>query len=88
MQLLLARHGLELNEISVRMRLATTRCTNALLESSGENPVLFLTAGFPDLLEIGDQRTINSLILFREAKKPYLRWWSRLRKESIEMEKF
>lgn len=69
MQLLLARHGLELHEISVRMRLATTRCTNALLESSGENPVLFLTAGFPDLLEIGDQRRNQLFDLIPEKRK-------------------
>ena len=55
MRLILARQGVKLEEIRVQMRLATTRCTNALLERKGEVPVLFLTAGFPDLLEIGDQ---------------------------------
>jgi len=37
------------------MRLATTRGTNALLTRSGVEPVLFVTRGFGDLLEIGNQ---------------------------------
>jgi len=37
------------------MRLGTTRGTNALLTRSGEPPVLFVTRGFSDLLEIGTQ---------------------------------
>lgn len=40
----------------IRMRLATTRGTNALLERAGAPTALFLTAGFADLLLIGDQR--------------------------------
>ncbi|MEZ6232593.1 MAG: hydantoinase B/oxoprolinase family protein [Phycisphaerales bacterium] len=40
---------------AIDMRLATTRGTNALLERRGHPPVLFITAGFGDLLEIGDQ---------------------------------
>jgi 5-oxoprolinase (ATP-hydrolysing) len=56
MRLILARNGIELETVACRMRLATTRCTNALLEHAGCPPVLFVTAGFPDLLEIGDQR--------------------------------
>ena len=55
MRLILARNGVEPGSVPCRMRLATTRCTNALLEHAGSSPVLFLTAGFPDLLEIGDQ---------------------------------
>lgn len=39
-----------------RLRVATTRATNALLESGGDAPALFVTAGFGDLLRIGDQR--------------------------------
>ena len=54
--LILARAGLSAKEISATMRLATTRCTNALLEGKGVEPVLFVTKGFPNLLEIGDQR--------------------------------
>jgi len=38
------------------MRLATTRGTNALLERRGARLVHFTTAGFEDLLAIGDQR--------------------------------
>jgi len=56
MHLILARNGIEPGSVACRMRLATTRCTNALLERAGSPPVLFVTAGFPDLLEIGDQR--------------------------------
>ncbi len=56
MRLILARNGAEYGSVPCRMRLATTRCTNALLEQAGSPPVLFVTAGFPDLLEIGDQR--------------------------------
>ena len=39
--LILARAGLSAKEISATMRLATTRCTNALLEGKGTAPVLF-----------------------------------------------
>ncbi len=39
----------------VEMRLATTRGTNALLERRGARTVHFTTAGFEDLLVIGDQ---------------------------------
>jgi len=41
---------------SLAMRLATTRGTNALLEDKGAPVVLFVSVGFGDLLEIGDQR--------------------------------
>ncbi len=40
----------------LRMRLATTRGTNALLERSGAPVALFVTAGFADLLAIGTQQ--------------------------------
>ncbi len=39
-----------------RMRLATTRGTNALLERRGARVALFVTRGFADLLAIGDQQ--------------------------------
>ena len=39
----------------LRLRLGTTRGTNALLTRSGTPPALFLTAGLEDLLRIGDQ---------------------------------
>jgi 5-oxoprolinase (ATP-hydrolysing) len=40
----------------LRMRLATTRGTNALLERRGAPTALFVTRGFADLLEIGTQQ--------------------------------
>jgi 5-oxoprolinase (ATP-hydrolysing) len=40
----------------ITMRLATTRGTNALLERRGARVVHLITAGFEDLLHIGDQR--------------------------------
>ncbi len=40
----------------IDMRLATTIATNALLERDIEPTAFFATAGFADLLEIGDQR--------------------------------
>ncbi len=41
---------------SSTLRLATTRGTNALLERKGSPTALFITAGFGDLLVIGDQQ--------------------------------
>jgi len=40
----------------IRMRLATTRGTNALLERKGVSTALFITRGFGDLLRIGTQQ--------------------------------
>ncbi len=40
----------------LRLRIATTRATNALLERKGGRVALFITQGFGDLLQIGDQR--------------------------------
>lgn len=40
----------------IGMRLGTTKGTNALLEGKGAKVALFLTAGFADLLRIGDQK--------------------------------
>lgn len=40
----------------VRLRLATTRGTNALLERRGADTALFITRGFGDLLRIGNQQ--------------------------------
>ena len=69
MKLILARQGISIKEVSIRMRLATTRCTNALLEQTGESPVLFVTSGFADLLEIGDQRRMNLFDLIPQKRK-------------------
>jgi 5-oxoprolinase (ATP-hydrolysing) len=70
-RLILARAGLSPKEISATMRLATTRCTNALLEGKGTAPVLFVTKGFPNLLEIGDQRRTGLFDLVPK-KRPVL----------------
>jgi 5-oxoprolinase (ATP-hydrolysing) len=40
----------------MHLRIATTRATNALLERKGGRVALFITRGFVDLLQIGDQR--------------------------------
>ncbi|MDJ0765341.1 MAG: hydantoinase B/oxoprolinase family protein [Myxococcota bacterium] len=52
----------------IAMRLATTRGTNALLTKTGTPPVLFVTTGFTDLLEIGNQARPDLFAL--EVKKP------------------
>jgi 5-oxoprolinase (ATP-hydrolysing) len=70
-RLILARAGLSPKDISASMRLATTRCTNALLEAKGTEPVLFVTKGFPNLLEIGDQRRTGLFDLVPK-KRPVL----------------
>ena len=70
-RLILARAGLSTKEISATMRLATTRCTNALLEGKGIEPVLFVSKGFPNLLEIGDQRRTGLFDLVPK-KRPVL----------------
>jgi 5-oxoprolinase (ATP-hydrolysing) len=52
------------------MRLATTRGTNALLTRTGEAPVLFVTRGFADLLEIGDQARTELFTLCPVKSEP------------------
>jgi 5-oxoprolinase (ATP-hydrolysing) len=52
----------------MRLRLATTRGTNALLEGTGVAPVFFVTAGFGDLLEIGTQARPE--LFARTIRKP------------------
>ena len=52
----------------VRMRLATTRGTNALLERRGAATALFITRGFADLLRIGNQQRPDLFAL--EIVKP------------------
>jgi 5-oxoprolinase (ATP-hydrolysing) len=39
----------------IELRLGTTRGTNALLTRTGTPPIFFVTAGFEDLLRIGNQ---------------------------------
>lgn len=50
--------------------LATTRGTNALLEEKGAPVALFVTAGFGDLLAIGDQRRPALFALAIKKPKP------------------
>lgn len=69
MRLLLARRETVLSSQKIRMRLATTRCTNALLEEKGTPPVLFITSGFADLLKIGDQRRKDLFDLVPRKRK-------------------
>ena len=54
----------------VAMRLATTRGTNALLERRGARTVHFTTAGFEDLLRIGDQHRPALFALHIERPAP------------------
>ena len=49
------------------LRIATTRATNALLEHKGGRVALFISRGFGDLLQIGDQRRSD---LFALKHKP------------------
>jgi 5-oxoprolinase (ATP-hydrolysing) len=69
MRLILARQGLDWKSVDTEMRLATTRCTNALLEGKGTEPVLFITSGFGNLLEIGDQRRLGLFDLIPQKRK-------------------
>lgn len=52
----------------MRVRLATTRATNALLEGKGCATALFVTRGFADVLRIGDQRRADLFALKHEAR--------------------
>ena len=53
----------------IDLRLATTRATNALLERKGSPVALFVTAGFGDLLALGDQRRAD-LFALQHAPRP------------------
>lgn len=53
----------------LRLRIATTRATNALLERKGGRIALFITCGFGDLLSIGDQRRAD-LFALRHQPRP------------------
>jgi len=61
------------------IRMGTTVATNALLERKGKDVVLVTTAGFHDLLQIGNQA--RPRIFDLEIKRPEL-----LYKEVIEVE--
>ncbi|MFZ2277580.1 MAG: hydantoinase B/oxoprolinase family protein [Prosthecobacter sp.] len=53
---------------SLNLRIATTRATNALLEHKGGRIALFITQGFGDLLQIGDQRRSDLFALKHEPR--------------------
>lgn len=52
----------------LNLRIATTRATNALLEHKGGRMALFITQGFGDLLQIGDQRRGDLFALHHEPR--------------------
>ena len=54
---------------AMRVRIATTRATNALLERKGSRVALFITEGFADLLAIGDQRR-SDLFALKHRPRP------------------
>ncbi len=53
----------------MRLRIATTRATNALLERKGGRVALLVTQGFKDLLQIGDQRR-SHLFALQHQERP------------------
>ncbi len=53
----------------MRLRIATTRATNALLERKGGRIALLVTQGFKDLLQIGDQRR-SDLFALQHKQRP------------------
>ncbi|HWB07332.1 MAG TPA: hydantoinase B/oxoprolinase family protein [Verrucomicrobiales bacterium] len=55
----------------IEFRLATTLATNALLEGTGARTALFITKGFADLPEIGDQRRAD-LFALGHVREPAL----------------
>jgi len=55
----------------IEMRLGTTRGTNALLEREGARVALFVTRGFRDLLEIGDQTRPDLFSLDIHKPEPF-----------------
>lgn len=54
----------------LRLRLGTTRGTNALLEGKGAKVALFITTGLEDLLCIGDQKRSDLFALDIENREP------------------
>ncbi len=57
----------------ISMRLASTRGTNALLQRRGADTVLFVTRGFRDLLEIGNQQRRELFALAVQKPAPLYR---------------
>jgi len=67
---LLTGAGLDEPFPDLEFRLATTRGTNALLERKGARVAFFVTAGFGDLLPIGDQRRPELFALRHQRPEP------------------
>jgi 5-oxoprolinase (ATP-hydrolysing) len=57
----------------IKMRLATTKGTNALLERQGGNSLFLITEGFKDLLNIRNQQRPELFTLNIQKPKPYYR---------------
>ena len=75
-RLILARAGLSPKEISVTMRLATTRCTNALLEGKGTEPVICNKGFSQSCWKLGISEEPASLIWFpKNAPSCTAQWW-------------
>lgn len=55
---------------AINMRLATTRGTNALLERKGSDIAFFVTAGFADLITIGNQQRNDLFTCNIQKPKP------------------
>ena len=82
-RLIFARRKEKFENNFIRVRLATTKCTNALLEETGETPILFITEGFSDLLSIGDQRRKDLFDLIPRKEKHLLE--NVLKSESVQI---
>ncbi len=54
----------------INLRLATTKATNALLEKKGAPTALFITDGFEDLLEIGNQQRPDLFAMEVKKRRP------------------
>ncbi|WP_440999157.1 hydantoinase B/oxoprolinase family protein [Fodinibius sp. SL11] len=54
----------------LNFRLATTKATNALLEKEGAPTALFVTEGYQDLLEIGNQQRPDLFAMEVQKRKP------------------
>ena len=70
---LITKTALDLDLPRLHMKLGSTRGTNALLERKGADIVLFVTKGFRDILEIGNQQRPDIFAL--EVMKRQMLYW-------------
>lgn len=68
---LITKTALQQSFPPLRMRLGTTRGTNALLEHKGDPPLLVITEGWRDLPRIGDQTRKDLFALQVMRPEPY-----------------